>query len=103
MVLVAGAAALAIVVAVSLLGVTSGLAGFVAIFVVAGTFAYAVAARRRELGLLRTVGATPRQARRLVLGEALTVRQLLGMAAIATGLAILDGRPFAALSARRAA
>ncbi len=60
-------------VAAALLGSTSGVAGFVSVFVVAGTFAYSVAARRRELGLLRAVGATPRQVRRLVLGEALAV------------------------------
>jgi putative ABC transport system permease protein len=85
-------------VAVSLLAVTSGLAGFVAIFVVAGTFAYAVAARRRELGLLRTVGATPRQARRLVLGEALAA----GAAAALAGsvLAIVIAGPFARWLAR---
>jgi putative ABC transport system permease protein len=62
-----------LVVAVSLLGTTCGLAGFVSIFVVAGTFGYAVAARRREFGLMRTAGATPRQVRRLVLGEAIAV------------------------------
>jgi putative ABC transport system permease protein len=81
------------VVAISLLGVTSGLAGFVAIFVVAGTFAYAVAARRRELGLLRTVGATPRQARRLVLGEALAVAVAAALAGSALGTVIAG--PFA--------
>lgn len=65
-----------LVVAVSLLGTTCGLAGFVSVFVVAGTFGYAVAARRREFGLLRTAGATPRQVRRLVLGEAVAVGAL---------------------------
>src|SRR6516225_8662837 len=85
-------------VAVSLLGVTSGLAGFVAIFVVAGTFAYAVAARRRELGLLRTVGATPRQARRLVLGEALAAGVAAALAGSALGVVIAG--PFARWLAR---
>jgi putative ABC transport system permease protein len=75
-------------VTVSLLGVTSGLAGFVAVFVVAGTFGYAVAARRRELGLLRTVGATPRQVRRLVLGEALAVAAAASLAGGALGTVI---------------
>src|SRR4051794_495756 len=41
----------------ALLGTTAGLAGFVSVFVVAGTFAYAVAVRRREFGLLRAAGA----------------------------------------------
>ena len=36
------------------------LATFVTVFVVASTFAFTVAQRRRELGLLRAIGATPR-------------------------------------------
>jgi putative ABC transport system permease protein len=75
-------------VAVSLLGTTSGLAGFVSVFVVAGTFAYAVAARRREFGLLRTAGATPRQVRRLILSEALVVGALAGLTGDALGVAV---------------
>src|SRR6266487_1621781 len=80
-------------VAVSLLGTASGLAAFVSIFVVAGTFAYAVAARRREFGLLRAAGATPGQVRRLVLGEAL----MIGVAASVAGgaLGAVIARPFA--------
>lgn len=42
-------------------------------FVVAATFALTVAHRRRELALLRTIGATPRQVRRMLRREALTV------------------------------
>jgi putative ABC transport system permease protein len=86
------------VAAVSLLGITSGLAAFVAVFVVAGTFAYAVAARRRELGLLRAVGATPRQVRRLVLGEALAAAVVASLAGGALGTLIAG--PFAHWLAR---
>jgi putative ABC transport system permease protein len=71
-------------VAIALLSASCGMAGFVSIFVVAGTFAYAVAARRREFGLLRAAGATPRQVRRLVLGESLVV----GVVAAAVGSAL---------------
>lgn len=78
--------------AVILLGNTGGLAGFVAVFVVASTFSYAVAARRRELGLLRAAGATPRQVRRLVLGEALVVGVLAAGGGVALG-SVLAG-PF---------
>jgi putative ABC transport system permease protein len=85
-------------VAASLLGTTSGLAGFVSVFVVASTFAYAVAARRREFGLLRTAGATPRQIRRLVLGEALAVGVLASAAGGALGIVIAP--PFARWLAR---
>ncbi|MFG2314930.1 FtsX-like permease family protein [Streptomyces tendae] len=49
------------------------LSSFVTVFVVSSTFAFAVAQRRREFGLLRTIGATPRQLKRLVYGEALAV------------------------------
>jgi putative ABC transport system permease protein len=75
-------------VAASLLGTTSGLAGFISVFVVASTFAYAVAARRREFGLLRTAGATPGQIRRLVLGEALAVGVLASAAGGGLGIVI---------------
>ncbi|TQF06594.1 FtsX-like permease family protein [Kitasatospora acidiphila] len=52
---------------------SAGMAAFVAVFVVASTFAFAVAQRRQETALLRAVGATPRQVRLLVLGEAAVV------------------------------
>jgi putative ABC transport system permease protein len=55
------------------LSMVGTISGFITIFVIASTFAFAVASRRRELGLLRLVGATPRQVRRMVLGEALVV------------------------------
>lgn len=63
-----------------LLGIAAGVAGFVAIFIVASTFAFAVARRRRELALLRMVGATPRQVRRMLLGEALLVGLIASVA-----------------------
>src|SRR5215470_786948 len=85
-------------VSASLLGTTSGLAGFVSVFVVASTFAYAVAARRREFGLLRAAGATPRQVRRLVLGEALAVGVTASAAGGALGAVIAP--PFAHWLAR---
>jgi putative ABC transport system permease protein len=72
----------------SLLGITLGVAVFVAIIVIAGTFGYAVAAQRRELGLLRAAGATPRQARRLILGEAPAVSLLAGPAGSAAGITL---------------
>ncbi|MEV4264799.1 ABC transporter permease [Kribbella sp. NPDC049584] len=55
------------------LNMVGTISGFITIFVIASTFAFAVASRRRELGLLRLTGATPRQIRRMVLGEALVV------------------------------
>ena len=57
----------------SMFGVMSGFSGFMAIFVVASTFSFVVSSRRRELGQLRLAGATPRQVRRMILGESLIV------------------------------
>ncbi|MFI7538954.1 FtsX-like permease family protein [Streptosporangium sp. NPDC049376] len=75
---------------VVLLSVSAGVAGFVTVFVVASTFAFAVIQRTRELALLRLVGATPRQVRRMILAEAL----LLGTVACVVGcLLSLAGAP----------
>lgn len=57
----------------AMLGIMAGVSLFMAMFVVASTFGFVVAARQRELGLLRLVGATPRQVRRMVLGESTIV------------------------------
>jgi putative ABC transport system permease protein len=57
----------------SMFGIMSGISLFMAIFVVGSTFGFVVATRRRELGLLRLIGATGRQVRRLVLGESVVV------------------------------
>lgn len=66
-------------------GTAGGVSGFVSVFVVASTFAFAVAQRRREFGLLRAVGATPGQIRRLVVAEALAVGVLGSAAGCALG------------------
>ncbi|MFB7590323.1 ABC transporter permease [Streptomyces sp. NPDC056169] len=68
----------------ALLGTTGGVTAFVSVFVVASTFAFAVALRRREFGLLRTAGATPGQVRRMLLAEATA----LGVVASAAGCAL---------------
>ncbi|WP_399884287.1 ABC transporter permease [Streptomyces sp. BBFR51] len=60
----------------TLLPVMAAVAGTTAVFVVASTFAFAVVQRRREIALLRTVGATGRQVRRMVRVEALLVGAL---------------------------
>lgn len=57
----------------SMFGIMSAISSFMAIFVVGSTFGFVVATRRRELGLLRLIGATGRQVRRLVLGESVVV------------------------------
>lgn len=57
----------------AIFGMMSAVSAFMALFVVGSTFGFVVAGRRRELGLLRLVGATPGQVRRLLLGESLVV------------------------------
>ncbi|WP_406501369.1 FtsX-like permease family protein [Streptomyces sp. NBC_01590] len=68
-----------------LLGTAGGLTAFVSVFVVASTFAFSVALRRREFGLLRTAGATPGQLRRLLLTEAAVVGTLASAAGCVLG------------------
>ncbi|MGW1431851.1 FtsX-like permease family protein [Streptomyces sp. NPDC002431] len=71
----------------ALLGTAAGVTGFVSVFVVASTFSFAVAQRRREFGLLRTAGATPSQVRRMVFIEALVVGVLASAAGCGLGAA----------------
>ncbi|MGW2475310.1 FtsX-like permease family protein [Streptomyces sp. NPDC001665] len=74
----------------ALLGTAAGITAFVSVFVVASTFSFTVAQRRREFGLLRMAGATPGQVRRLVYAEA----ALVGVLASAAGCRLgLSGAP----------
>ena len=82
---------------VAIFGTMGGIAGAVALFVVAGTFALAIAQRRRETAVLRALGATPRQVRRLIAAEALIV-----LAVVASGLGLLAGGPLARAIVERA-
>ncbi len=68
----------------SMFGMMSAVSLFMAIFVVGSTFGFVVATRRRELGLLRLIGATGRQIRRRVLGESTVV----ALAAVVVGCLI---------------
>jgi len=65
----------------SFLGVAALLAGFVMVGVTGASFGLSVAQRRRDIALLRVVGATPRQVMRMVYAEALVV----GVAGSAAG------------------
>ncbi|MFD3903864.1 ABC transporter permease [Streptomyces sp. CB04723] len=71
----------------ALLGTAAGVTGFVSVFVVASTFSFAVAQRRREFGLLRTAGATPAQVRRMVFTEAFVIGVLASAAGCSLGAA----------------
>ncbi|WP_225793079.1 FtsX-like permease family protein [Streptomyces aculeolatus] len=65
---------------IALAGAFGGMAALVAVFVVSGTVALSVERRRREFALLRTIGGTPRQLRRLLLAETLMVALVAGAA-----------------------
>ncbi|MFD6415875.1 FtsX-like permease family protein [Streptomyces sp. NPDC060194] len=67
------------------LGTAGGVTAFVAAFVVASTFAFAVALRRREFALLRLAGATAGQVRRTVTAEAAVVGALAAAAGCGLG------------------
>ncbi|AWW35737.1 FtsX-like permease family protein [Streptomyces cadmiisoli] len=61
----------------------------VMVLVVAGTVSLSVAHRRRETALLRAVGATPRQVRRMVAAETLLVALLGGALGWPLGIAMI--------------
>ena len=67
-------------------GSFGGVAALAAMFVVLSTITLAVNQRNREVALLRAIGATPRQVRRMVATEALLVAPLAGAAGIVPGL-----------------
>ena len=68
-----------------------GVALFVSIFIIYNTFAIVLGQRTRELALLRTIGASPKQIRRSVLGESLIVGVLASAGGIAGGIAVAKG------------
>jgi putative ABC transport system permease protein len=68
-----------------LAAVFGGLAAQVAMFVVASTLTLSVQQRRREVAMLRAIGATPRQLSRMITGEAMII------GALGTALAIFPG------------
>jgi putative ABC transport system permease protein len=71
---------------VSLGGAFGGVAVLLAIFVVAATLGLSVLQRGREIALLRTIGAKPRQIRRLLVREAMIVAFAAGVAGVAPGV-----------------
>ncbi|WP_053206436.1 FtsX-like permease family protein [Jiangella muralis] len=70
---------------ISLAGVFGGWAIMVSMFGVASMLALSIQQRGRELALLRAVGGTPGQLRRMVLGETLL------LSVVATGIALVPG------------
>ncbi|WP_307853653.1 FtsX-like permease family protein [Streptomyces tagetis] len=73
----------------SVLALAGVVSAFVTVFVIVGTCAFGIALRRRDMGLLRLVGAGGPQVRRMVLGESLAVAVPAALAgcAVAAGAA----------------
>ncbi|WP_018349619.1 FtsX-like permease family protein [Longispora albida] len=74
---------------VSMSGTLGGTALIVAVLVVSGTFALLLQQRYREIALLRAIGATPKQIRRLIGGEALVVGVVAGGLGSALGIVVM--------------
>jgi putative ABC transport system permease protein len=74
---------------VALLGVVLGTSAFLAMFVISSTFAFTVAQRRRDLALLRLVGGSRGQLRRLLLGEAVLLGAVGAAVGIPAGLGVM--------------
>ncbi|GAA5172236.1 FtsX-like permease family protein [Amycolatopsis dongchuanensis] len=70
--------------AIAVLGLSLGVSTFLAIFIVSSTFTFTIAQRRRDLALLRVIGGSRSQVRRLLLSEAL----LLGVVGTVLGLPV---------------
>jgi putative ABC transport system permease protein len=75
--------------ATTLMGMSMLLSVFLAIFIVSSTFAFTVAQRRRDLALLRLVGGSRGQLRRLLLSEALLLGACGSAIGIPAGLLVL--------------
>ncbi len=75
--------------------VVGGWGAVIVLFSVASTLGITVRQRETEIGLLRAIGATPRQTRRLVRREALAVT--VAAAACGAGVAAVAGRPLLAM------
>ncbi len=73
---------------IAISGSLGGIGLFVAILVIAGMLSLFVNQRQREIGLLRALGATPRQVRRMISRETLIVTALGAAAGIWPGLAL---------------
>ncbi|MEU4768608.1 ABC transporter permease [Actinosynnema sp. NPDC023794] len=74
--------------AISIFGFVLGITGFAAVFVLTGTVSLAVRQRLRELALLRTAGATPRQLRRLLRMEVALVTVVATVPALPVGVVV---------------
>lgn len=71
---------------VQLISAMAVLGLFTTVFVVASMLVLATGMRRREIGLLRTIGAAPQQVKRMIIGEAAVVGLLGSIAGCVAGV-----------------
>ncbi|MFG1963396.1 FtsX-like permease family protein [Nonomuraea sp. NPDC049028] len=69
-----------------LFGPMAGIGGFLAVFVIGGTFGLSILQRRREIALLRAIGTTPGQISRMIAGEAVVVALVAALPGYALGV-----------------
>ena len=75
---------------ISIFGFVLGLTGFAAVFVLTGTVTLGVRQRLRELALLRTVGATPGQLRRLLGVESMLLAGAAALGGAPLGIVVAE-------------
>ena len=74
-----------------MVNISSLFALFIGMFIIYNAFAIAVTERRREIGILRALGATRRQIRRLFLGESAVTGLIGSLGGLAFGILIARG------------
>jgi putative ABC transport system permease protein len=73
------------------LNISSAFALFIGLFIISNSFSIAVTQRRSEIGILRALGATRRQIRRLFVGESAVLGLLGSMLGIGLGMLLAGG------------
>ncbi|MFI0484971.1 FtsX-like permease family protein [Actinomadura sp. 9N215] len=69
-----------------LFGPMAGIGGFLAVFVIGGTLGLSILQRRREIALLRAIGTTPWQVRRMIAAEAVLLAVLASVPGYLLGI-----------------
>jgi putative ABC transport system permease protein len=72
--------------ATDLFGPMAGIGGFLAVFAIGGTLGLSILQRRREMALLRAIGTTPWQIRRMIAAEAVLLALLAAVPGYLLGI-----------------
>lgn len=71
--------------------VFAGITFLVATFVIANTFSVLVSQRTRQIALMRSIGASARQVRRMILAEAMAIGTVASLVGLVAGLGVAQG------------